>query len=330
MTEPAPFTKTALVSCMRNEGVFLLEWVAYHQGLGFDAIIIVSNDCTDGSDTLLDALEADGHITHIRHSVPPGTPPQDAGMDLALAWMRANQITWALHIDSDEFLLVDHGNGRITDLLADLPPADVIPIPWRLFGDSGLTDWTPGDSILPHFTHAEPAPTEGVTKFKCLFQVASFGRATDHNPLDPLVDDPRVLSPDGEALSNSSLYQRKSSRFRPHDVACRAKRARLNHYAVKSQDLFLMKNDRGDGQGKTGDSKYHLGSKWHRMANRNDVEDTAILRHWPATQSRLTALRSDPAITAAERACQDWLTTTRATLLTPDRRAALTYGKTHS
>lgn len=330
MTEPAPPVKTALVSCMRNEGVFLLEWVAYHQGLGFDAIVIVSNNCTDGSDTLLDALHTAGHITHIRHSVPPGTSPQDAGMDLALAWMRENRITWALHIDSDEFLLVDYGDGRIVDLLADLPSADVVPIPWRLFGDSGLTDWTPGDSVLSRFTRAEPGPTESVTKFKCLFRVDSFARATDHNPLDPQVDDPRVLSPDGEALSNSSLYQRKSARFRPHDVACRAKRARLNHYAVKSQDLFLMKNDRGDGQGKAGDTKYHLGSKWHRLANRNDVEDTAILRHWPATQTRLAALRGDPTIEAAEHACQHWLTTTRADLLTPDIRATLTRGKTRT
>ncbi len=316
--------KTALVSCMRNEGLFVLEWIAYHKGLGFDAILIVSNDNTDGSDALLDRLAALGQITHIRQTVPAGASPQDHGMDLALAWLRAQSFTWCLHIDSDEFLRVDLGRGTIDDLLGQLGRADVIPICWRTFGDSGLTDWTPGDSVLQRFTRSEPAPEPGVTKSKCLFRVASFARATDHNPLDPLVEDPVVLTPDAEPLSNRSLQQKKSSRFRPHDVACRARNARINHYAVKSQDLFLMKNDRGDGQGKRGDTKYHIGSNWHRRANRNDVEDRAILRHWPDTERRLKALRGDPQTAAAERACQDWFSDRRAALLTPGQRRAWT------
>ncbi len=321
---PSPPEKVALVSCMRNEGIFLLEWVAYHQGLGFDAIVIVTNDCTDGTDTLAARLAATGHVIHIDQTVPPGGNPQDAGMDLALQWLRGHGFAWALHIDSDEFLLIDHGTGRITDLLADLSSADVVPIPWRNFGDNGQTDWTPGDNVLQRFTRAEPEPTAGVTKFKCLFRVASFLHATDHNPLFPTVTNPVVLNPDGEKLSNTTLYQRKSSRFRPHDIACRARRARLNHYAIKSQDLFLIKNDRGNGQGTGGRGKYQLNSRWHRIANRNDVEDRAILRHWPDTAARLTALRADPETAALETACQDWFSTRRAAFLTPDRRAELT------
>jgi hypothetical protein len=328
MTTPAPSqTKTALVSCMRNEGLFLLEWVAYHQGLGFDAIIIITNDCTDGADLLATRLAELGHIVHIDHSVRPPNAPQDAGMALALDWLRSHDFTWVMHIDSDEFLLIEHNSGQIQDLLNALPQADVVPIAWRSFGDSGVADWMPGQSVLKTFTHAEPAAQPGVTKFKCLFRVASFGSATDHNPLQPLVDDPQVLSADGEALSNKGLYRAKSSRWRPHEVSCRATRARLNHYATRSQDVFLMKNDRGDGQGKQGDRKYFLGSKWHRTANRNDVSDTAILRHWPETQRRLTGLRATPALAAAETACHSWFLARRAAVLTPERRAEWTLSR---
>jgi len=31
--------KTALVSCMRNEGLCVLEWIAYQQSLDFAAIL---------------------------------------------------------------------------------------------------------------------------------------------------------------------------------------------------------------------------------------------------------------------------------------------------
>lgn len=328
MNAPASKTeKVALVSCMRNEGLFLLEWVAYHQGLGFDSIIIVTNDCTDGSDILATRLAELGHIVHIDHSVLPPNAPQDAGMDLTLEWLRDHGFSWVLHIDSDEFFLIDHQDGQIQSLLANLTDADVIPIAWRTFGDNGLTDWNPGQSVLNSFTRAEPAPEPGVTKFKCLFRVNSFDRATDHNPLAPRVDNPKVRSADGERLSNKGLFRKKSSRWRPHDVSCRAQRARLNHYATRSQDLFLMKNDRGDGQGKLGDTKYHLGSKWHIAANRNDVEDRLILRHWPETLRRLTHLRAASTIAAAETACHSWFLERRTSILTPQRRAAWTRTK---
>jgi len=320
MTNPT----TALAACMRNEGIFVLEWLAHHAGLGFDRIIVVTNDCTDGSDALLDYLAGQGLLTHIRQTVPPGAAPQDAGMDHVLRLCRQDGISHVLHIDSDEFLLLE---STLADLHARTAEADVVPIAWRMFGDSGLTGWTPGDNVTERNTQAEPGAQPGVTKFKCLFRVASFARATDHNPREPLVGDPQVRSPDGAALSNASLAQEKSSRFRPHDLACAATSARLNHYAIRSQDIFLMKNDRGDGQGKTGETKYHLGSNWHRTANRNDVADASMAPYLPAIRARLAEWRADPALAALERACQDWFIARRAALLTPQTRAAWTRRK---
>ncbi len=321
---PAASDQTALVSCMRNEGIFVLEWLAYHQCLGFDHIVVISNDCTDGSDQLLDRLAATGQLTHIRQTVPAGTPPQDSGMDLALDWATRHSITWLLHIDSDEFLNITAGTGHLPDLMENAQTADVVAIPWQLYGDAGLAEWTPGSSVLTSFTRAEAAPEPGVTKSKCLFRAASFDAATDHNPRAPRVSDPVVVNPDGAPLNPASLYQHRSSRFRPRDLAATNSTARINHYAVKSRDLFLMKNDRGDGQGKTGETKYHLGSNWHRSANKNDVEDRSILRHWPATQARLAALRADPATASAENSCFDWFNTRKSAILTPETRALWT------
>lgn len=309
---------------MRNEGLFVLEWLAYHQVIGFDHVTIVSNDCTDGSDLLLDALADAGHLTHIRQIVPPGTPPQDSGMDLVLDWARAQNVTWLLHIDSDEFLNITAGAGHLSDLMANASEADVVAIPWQLFGDAGITEWTPGMAVLPSFTRAEPAPEPRVTKSKCLFRAASFAAATDHNPRQPLVENPVVVNPDAAPLHAASLHQDRSSRFRPHDLAAVNSTARINHYAVKSRDLFMMKNDRGDGQGKQDQTKYHLGSNWHRSANKNDIEDRAILRHWPETQDRLATLRAEPAIAAAEQACFDWFATRKSAILTPEALALWT------
>ncbi|MBP0481482.1 glycosyltransferase family 2 protein [Sagittula salina] len=314
--------RIALVSCMKDEGPFLLEWLAYHAGLGFDAMVVATNHCTDGSDALLAGLAARGLVHHIDHD-PGDRPPQDAGMDHVLAWARGAGITHLLHIDSDEFLWLEDG---LPALMARTSGADVVPIPWRLFGDGGVTAWCPGDLVLERNTRAEPAPVPGEAKFKCLFRAASFARATDHNPLEPTVPDPQVMTPDGAALSNASLYQAKSARFRPHDVAAGAQTARLHHYAVRSEDVFLMKNARGDGQGKRGDSKYRLGSHWHRTANRNDVAAPEMRAHLPRVRALLETWRADPQVRALEEACFAAFAARRAAVLTPDARRAWTKG----
>ncbi|APZ53465.1 glycosyltransferase family 2 protein [Salipiger abyssi] len=316
--------RIALATCMRNEGIFLLEWLAYHVALGFEQIVIVTNDCTDESDILLDLLAEHGLVRHIRQSVPPGGSPQNRGMDIVLRLARDEGLSHILHIDSDEFLYVPHG---LSALLARTRDADVVPIPWRLFGDNGLSEWHPGDLVIECNVRAETAPEPGKAKSKCLFKVASFGRATDHNPRDPLVSDPLVLSPDGEELRNGTLYQPKSARFRPHDVATRAKTAQIFHYGVRSEDTFMMKNHRGDGQGKQGDTKYHIGSHWHRMANINETAAPEMAAYLPALKKRLAKWRAVPEIARAEHACQDRFRQDRAQFLTAENIAARTRGK---
>ncbi len=66
--EPEAVTKgrgrRAIVTTMKNEGPFILEWIAYHRAIGFDDILVYTNDCTDGTDTMLDLLQTKGIVQH--------------------------------------------------------------------------------------------------------------------------------------------------------------------------------------------------------------------------------------------------------------------------
>lgn len=55
-TSPAGAGEIVLVACMRDEALFVVEWVAHHLASGFDRIIVYTNDCADGTDRLLDAM----------------------------------------------------------------------------------------------------------------------------------------------------------------------------------------------------------------------------------------------------------------------------------
>ena len=58
------------VLTVRNEGAFLLEWLAHHRAVGFTDFLVFSNDCDDGTDAILDRLQALGQLTHIRNDGP--------------------------------------------------------------------------------------------------------------------------------------------------------------------------------------------------------------------------------------------------------------------
>ncbi len=296
-------SQSALVACMRNEGLFIVEWVAYHRAIGFDQIVICSNDCTDGSDALLDALENNAQITHIRHDVPIGETPQDSGMHATFNYLKNTDVEWLTHIDADEFLNIGLGGGKVSDLLQQAGMGDVIALPWWAFGDSNHKHW-PGD-VLSQFTLAEEAPTKDRAKFKSMFRFRKFTHANDHMPTGPKSADVDVRSAEGARLSDEGLHGKKRAKYRPLDLALCPNAACINHYAVPSRDVFLMKNDRGDGQGKVTD-KYYLGSRWHEIANQNAKPNMSIQRHLVATQSEMTRLRNIPEIARAEAACNTW------------------------
>jgi hypothetical protein len=304
----------ALVSCMKNEGIHLLEWLAYHKVIGFGPVVICTNDCDDGSDTLLDTLAAQGEVTHLRNPLTPGTPPQASGIARAMAHLDPGPAEWLAHLDSDEFLNIAPGAAPVQDLTARAGDAHAIALPWRLFGDNGHRDW-PGET-LQAFTACEPAPHPDTVKFKSLFRFRAFATASDHMPTRPLIDAPLAVNAGGEPLSSAPLHGAPRSRYQPIETARRGG-AVVNHYATRSTDVFLLKNDRGRGMGPPSD-KYHLGSKWHRIANRNEAQDRSILTRWPEVAVELARLRALPAVAEAEGRCRDWFAATKAARLTPE------------
>ncbi len=304
-------TPVALMSCMRNEGIHILEWLAYHRLIGFGPVVICSNDCDDGSDRLLDLLGTHGQIDHLPNPVPAGEPPQKHGIARALAYLQDTRADWLAHLDADEFLNISPGAGAVQDLIAAAGDAHAIALPWRLFGDNGHQTW-PGETLRA-FTACERAPDPATVKFKSLFRHRAFASASDHMPTRPRIEAPLAVNAAGEPLSSAPLFGRPVSRYQPVGIALRGGTV-VNHYATRSTDTFLLKQARGRGMGPPSD-KYRPGSKWHRLANRNDSQDRSILRRWPEIQAELTRLRALPGVAAAEAACRAWFLDSRDRLL---------------
>ncbi len=291
----------AVISCQRNEALWLCEWVAYHRSIGFDRIFVISNDCTDGSDLILDRLEAMGEVIHLRQSPPPGTAPQPAGCALALAHPAMAGVAWALHCDTDEFLNVTCGEGQVGDLLTAVGEADCIAVSWRMFGAQGRRLW-PGGGVLDSSPRSESWIRRGRTMQKCLFRPDRFGAVVCHMPKAPVATDVVLKNTAGLPMPNGALFSGRAMRHRQAAAgAFTWQNATLNHYAIRSEDVFLMKNVRGDGMA-IQHAKYRRGSPFWIFADANQVEERSIQRHLPALSARLARYRADPEIARLEAA----------------------------
>jgi hypothetical protein len=318
----------AAVSCMKNEAMFVVEWVAYHLVCGFDRVGVVTNGCTDGTDAILAQLAAaDSRILHVDVCPAPGESPQVVGMKRVFETPGLGDAEWLLHCDADEFLHVTCGAGRVKDLLERMPgsaPTDCIAIAWRPFGDSGLERWE-GGRVMEIFTRADRKPRKTTVLHKSMFRPDRFGRAIDHMPKDPIANDIILRNTRGERMNPANLLHPRHARYR--DV--KPKRmtwanASLNHYAIRSRDLFLMKNLRGDGMGLTS-TKYYLNSTFYRRYNRNVVEVPGVAQHAMTTERVMRELRAIGDVAALENEAYRTFVETRDRVLTAEQIDEWTY-----
>ena len=317
----------AAVSCMRNEAMFVVEWLAHHLACGFDRVGVVTNTCTDGTDAILAQLAAaDPRFLHRDVTPAPGEAPQVAGMRAAFATPGLGDADWLLHCDADEFLHVRCGEGRVQDLLARMPddePTDCIAIAWRVFGDGGLVEW-PGGSVVETFTRADTRIRPKTILHKSMFRPARFGRAIDHMPKDPVAPDVALRNTRGERMNPANLFHPTHARFKAvKDKRLTWDNACLHHYAIRSRDLFLMKNLRGDGMGHVS-VKYFLNSNFHRWYNRNGTEVPEARRLMSETARLMRDLRAICDVAALDRAAYLRFVETRNRVLTPAQVAAWT------
>ncbi|WP_179379523.1 glycosyltransferase family 2 protein [Jannaschia marina] len=294
--------RTAIVTCMKNEGPFVLEWIAYHRAIGVDDFIVYTNDCTDGTDTLLDLLQAEGILAHRDNPFRgSGMKPQHAALAAAEAEPIMARAAWAVCMDVDEFINIHAGQGHLRDLYAAVGDANMISMTWRLFGNSDLHDFvdmpTPArfDRCAPELIR-KPHQAWG---FKTLFRNNGIYRKMG-------VHRPKGLKPDlweqiswvngsGAPMPKEMLRTgwRSSVETYGYDLVT------LNHYAVRDAESFLVKRDRGRVNHVERDQG--LGY-WFRM-NNNAEQDRSIQRMLPALEAELAALKALPGVAEQHEAC---------------------------
>lgn len=276
-----------MISTVRDEAPFILEWIAYHRLIGFTHFLIYSNDCTDGTDAILDRLMSLGVVTHVPNERTGKKTVQWQALSRARDHELTRRAEWIMVADIDEFLVVHPGDGRLDDLFAAVPEADGFAIPWRLFGSSGRLLFEPG-LVIEQFTQAAPEdivwPWRAI-QFKSIFRRdQNFVRLGVHRPLieQQALKTKKWFDGNGMpiCLSDKTFHQGTQHKY---------KIAQINHYSVGSAENFLIKVARGRA------NRMHLPidlSYWIER-NFNETKDRKILRHVDFVRAAVASLASD-------------------------------------
>ena len=257
---PAPYIgagppRIHLVATLRNEAPYLIEWIAHHRAVGVTDITVFSNDCTDGTNLMLDRLQALGTLRHFDNPLGPRMDPQRRAYSRANRMSQIRGADWVLIVDADEFVNLHAGDRTLPALLETTGYPDALSLGWRLMGSGGARAWVDAP-VTGRFTRGDSltAPSNGLGRgIKTLFRPAAFDYFGVHRPKfekhRTVLPKLRWLNGSGEELGPSIL--RKGWRF-PKDEAGYTL-GQINHYAVKSREEFLLKRLRGTANSKNKD-----------------------------------------------------------------------------
>ncbi|MBV7408098.1 glycosyltransferase family 2 protein [Maritimibacter sp. DP1N21-5] len=309
---------STVLGAQRNEGPFLLEWIAWYLALGFEHVLIMHNDCTDHSPQLLRLLERLGVITQQKVVTDPALPPQPQAHRKAARHHLIREADWAFTCDMDEFLVVHVGDGTVAALAEEVERvgACAMALHWRIFGTMGQEAW---EDQLVHRRYTMAAPREvnqntGLKTFTRWPGQWEFLRA--HGPKNwggPRAGDPpgtwgtppyRIALGDGSALDD---YAPEGTALNHTDIArVRHDMAQVNHYALQSVEKFSLK--RGVPGAGLNETRYTDG--FFRNFDWNEVEDRSALRfsdRFDAVYRRITDI---PGVLRLHHlCCADFLTT---------------------
>lgn len=287
------------VTTMKNEGAFLLEWVAHHKALGFDHLVICTNDCADPTRKMALRLQEMGLAVHHATRVWASTSIQRSALKQATRLDVVRAADWIYVCDADEFLCSRIGDGSVQALVAAArPEAEVISVPWRIFGPDGRETYE-DSPVTRQFTRARragPGDAPGFAYPKSLVRGLSLvHRLGIHAPTP------------AEGLGRDLVRDLPGGRphvpqHHPMFVLADYTHAQVNHYALRSAESFLVKRERG----RVNHVGQDMGIEYWDRFDIAEVPCDLIRRHDGAVGGWLDRLMADPTLAFLHRKAVAW------------------------
>jgi glycosyltransferase involved in cell wall biosynthesis len=269
---------STLCAIVKNEGPYLLEWIAYHKSLGFDNILIYDNDSTDGSNVVLNRLAELGVVQVVKWPTTNDASPQISAYNDAVLKAKTE---WICFLDADEFLNL-HCDANLNKFL-DRWAAEVsaVAINWRVFGSGGLKH-RQKTTVIESFPLASVGHHHLNRHCKTFARVDAIDKMHIHRCF---LRYGRYVDADGIDVEIERMGFTPSVK---HSVV------QINHYIVKSYEEFLEKRMRGNANRPLGavDKYTTRDGDYFERHDRNEEMDCSIQKWLPILKAEVERLQS--------------------------------------
>ena len=289
-----------VATCMKDEGPFILEWIAWHRAIGVTDFIVFTNDCADGSDALLERLDRMGVIQHAPNPAlgTGSTYFQPAALNYVPHFQAFKTCDFFISMDVDEFINVRVGDGRITDLLDAAGPFDALSMCELNHGANGNETYEPGwvtEQFPLHQTEA-PGRWKAQRGVKTIVRPGPWlKKVRNHRP--DANDGVATRWLDGGGRPTNALLE--DDTLNGLDSRGAYALVSLDHFALRSLESYLAKMNRGDVvvAGKQVSSRY-----W-RLRNQNGPVSSRFDRQSPNAWAEYDRLLEDTELKKLHESC---------------------------
>ena len=299
-----------LVTIMRNEGPYILEWVAHHLSVGVDEFLIFTNDCDDGTDAILSRLGRFHRVTQVPN---PKVMFRDKGNWQVMALRYAQQFgdyrtaDWIYHTDADEFLHIRAGDGTLEDFYkaaadksGDFHAVSFSSMPFSSGGEKALDDQLVQSrytQMSKSYGASREAGTPVLNAVKTMFRNdVDYDLRRNHRPYMAGFSAQGLTWVDGSGRRLGPDYT--DSRIKVLDAVGSTDLAQMSHYAIKCAEAYMVMLDRGDAV--TEDRLGKQSNYWKNYNTQGD-EEPAFATLSPKAQALLDGFLADPELARLHR-----------------------------
>jgi hypothetical protein len=254
----------SIVAIVKDEALYILEWLEYHLIVGVEKFYIYDNGSTDNLKEVLDPYIKDGIVEYIYF---PGKLRQLPAYNDAVRRFRDKSF-WIAFIDLDEFI-VPVKNKTIPDFLHDFEDVPGIEVNWVLYGSGGHKEKTIG-LVMERFKDHDiwdshyNRTVKSIHNPRCVFHLNS--HVADYICGEQSVDTNKKKNIYG-SFDRPSLYDK----------------LRINHYFLKSYEEFLAKVNKG----RSAVANKLQVEEFHKR-NRNEIKNDPIMdKYGPIVKERI-------------------------------------------
>ncbi len=262
----------AVVVIVKNEELYIREWIEYHRLAGISHIYLYDNGSTDRTAEYVRPYEEEGYVTVTYF---PGRGVQTAAYNDALK-KYGKDCRYMAFIDADEFLFSVKPDRKLPEVVEEImkenPKACGLAVNWAMFGSAGFKECPKSGGVLSNYVYRAGPGERGTDCVKTIVRPETVYRYNHPHYPEYMLG--------GFSVDENGRRAEGWRNPGPEPV-----RIRVNHYFTKSEEEWIERRKLGKAD-KKDEKDVRTIDEFYRHDN-NDVFDDSMSAFAAAIEERI-------------------------------------------